>query len=104
MKPLLCYITAPNLRESDILGAALVKKKLASCVMTLPGMRSRYVWQGKVHQDKEVLLIVKTFDTKYKKLEAVVKKLHSYEVPCIIAVPIVAGSRQYLAWSKQVLR
>ncbi len=104
MKPLLCYITAPNLQESSALSKALVKKKLASCVMTLPGMRSQYFWKNKIQTDKEVLLIVKTFDTKYKTLEAVIKKLHSYEVPCIIAVPIVAGSKQYIAWSKQVLR
>ena len=101
MKPLLVYITAPDEKDAEMIGATLIKKKLASCVMTLPGMHSQYIWKGKFQHDKEVLMIVKTFDTKYKQLEKTVKKLHCYETPCIIAVPVIRGSKEYLQWSKK---
>jgi len=101
VKPLLVYITAPDEKDAEMIGATLIKKKLASCVMTLPGMHSQYIWKGKFQHDKEVLMIVKTFDTKYKQLEKTVKKLHCYETPCIIAVPVIRGSKEYLQWSKK---
>ncbi len=101
MKPLLVYITAADEKDAEMMGATLVKKKLASCVMTLPGMHSQYLWKGSFQHDKEVLMIVKTFDTKYKQLEKTVKKLHCYETPCIIGMPITKISKEYLKWSKK---
>jgi periplasmic divalent cation tolerance protein len=101
MKPLLVYITAPDEKSAEILGAMLVKKKLASCVMTIPGMHSQYIWNGKFQHDKEVLMMAKTFDSKFKSLEKTVKKIHSYDIPCIIAVPVTKGSKEYLTWSKK---
>ena len=101
MKPLLVYITASDEKDAEMIGATLIKKKLASCVMTLPGMHSQYIWKGKFQHDKEVLMVIKTFDTKYKQLEKTVKKIHCYETPCIIAVPVIRGSKEYLQWSKK---
>ena len=101
MKPLIVYITAPDERDAEMIGTTLVKRKLASCVMILPGMHSQYIWKGKFQHDKEVLMMVKTFDNKYKQLENTVKKLHCYERPCIIAVSITKASKEYLKWSKK---
>jgi len=101
VKPLLVYITASDEKDAEMIGATLIKKKLASCVMTLPGMHSQYIWKGKFQHDKEVLMVIKTFDTKYKQLEKTVKKIHCYETPCIIAVPVIRGSKEYLQWSKK---
>ena len=101
MTPLVVYITAPDEKDAEMIGATLVKKKLASCVMTLPGVHSQYIWKGKFQHDKEVLMVIKTFDTKYAQLEKAVKKIHCYETPCIIAIPVVKGSKEYLQWSKQ---
>ncbi len=101
MKPILVYVTTADEKDAEMIGATLVKQKLASCVMTLPGMHSQYIWKGKFQHDKEVLMIIKTFDAKYKKLEKIVKKLHCYETPAIIAVPIIKASKEYLKWSKK---
>ncbi len=101
MKPIIVYVTAPEEKDAEMIGAALIKKKLASCVMTIPGIHSQYTWKGKFQHDKEVLMIIKTFDTKYKEAEKTIKKLHCYEVPAILAVPVIKGSEAYLQWSKE---
>ncbi|MEM3154510.1 MAG: divalent-cation tolerance protein CutA [Candidatus Woesearchaeota archaeon] len=101
MKPILVHVTAPDERDAEMIGTNLVKKKLASCVMMLPGIHSQYIWKGKFQHDKEVLLLIKTFDTKYRQVEKTIKKLHCYETPAIFAVPITKISKEYLKWSKQ---
>ncbi len=101
MKPILVYITTPDEKDAEMIGTTLVKKKLASCVNILPGIHCQYIWKGKFQHDKEVAMLVKTFDTKYKQLEKTVRKLHCYENPCIIALPITKGSKEYLTWSKK---
>ena len=101
MKPIIVYVTAQDERNAEMIGAILVKKRLASCVMTIPGLHSQYMWKGKFQHDKEVLMMVKTFDTKYKQVEEIIKKRHCYETPCIIGVPINKISKEYLKWSKK---
>ena len=64
----------------------------------MDGIESRFWWKGKIDRANETLLIVKTKKANFKKIEAEVKKMHSYEVPEIIAVPIAAGSKDYLDW------
>lgn len=92
------YITVPSPEEGEKIAKALVEKRLASCVNIIPGLRSIYRWEGKVCDDKELLLIAKTTEGLFKELEKEVKSLHSYKVPEIIALPIVNGSRDYLDW------
>lgn len=104
MKPILVYITAPDEKDAEMIGATLVKKKLASCVNIIPKVHSQYIWKGKFQHDKEAVMFVKTFDVKYKQLEKTVKKLHCNDVPCIIAVPITKGNKEYLNWSKKVIK
>ncbi len=81
------------------MGWVLVKKKLAGCVNYWP-IESIYHWQGKLVKDKEFILIVKTVKSKFGQIEAKVKKLHSYQVPCIIALPVSKISQKYFNWLK----
>jgi len=76
----------------------LIKQKLAACVNLINPVNSLFWWQKKVDCAKEVLLIIKTKKGLFKRLEKLVKSLHSYDVPEIIALPIIAGNKQYLNW------
>ena len=76
----------------------LVDKRLAACVQIIPEMESIYRWQGKVELQREFLLIAKTLSSRFGEIESEVVKLHSYETPEIVALPLVAGSRPYLEW------
>ena len=90
------YITAGSKEEADKLSRGLVEEKLAFCVNTVPGIQSTYQWEGKIHVDDEILLIVKTRQDRYEALERWVKQNHSYDVPEIISLPIQKGLPQYL--------
>ena len=76
----------------------LVEKKLAACVQISGAIESMYRWKGKVEIASESLCLIKTRTTLFKKIEAAIKKLHPYETPEIIAVPIIKGSREYINW------
>ena len=90
------YITAGSKEEADKLSRGLVEEKLAFCVNTLPGIQSTYQWEGKIHVDDEILLIVKTRQDRYEALERWVKQNHSYDVPEIISLPIQKGLPEYV--------
>ncbi len=92
------FMTAANREEAGRLAETLVEKRLAACVQILPEMESVYRWQGRVERQREVLLIAKTTQLKFGKLEKEVRELHSYETPEIVAVPLIAGSGPYLEW------
>lgn len=91
-------VTAASRQEAARIGRALVKAELAACVNLLPGIRSIFRWEGKVSEEREVLLIVKSRSDLFDRLTAEVKRLHSYTVPEVIAVPITHGTADYLAW------
>ena len=76
----------------------LVKEKLAACVNMISNLVSVYNWQGKLKQAKEVLLVIKNKKELFEKIANRVKHLHTYEVPEIIALPIVKGFKPYLEW------
>jgi periplasmic divalent cation tolerance protein len=76
----------------------LVESGLAACVSRIPGAHSTYRWDGRVQDEPEVLLIIKTLATRFEALEMRLKSLHPYEVPEIIALPVVSGSPEYLTW------
>jgi periplasmic divalent cation tolerance protein len=92
------YITVATLEEAQRIGEALVVERLAACANILPGAHSIYRWQGKVVRDNEVVIFAKTRATLVDAAIARVKALHSYQVPCVVALPIVAGNPQYLEW------
>lgn len=90
-------VTASSQQEAEAIATSLVKSQLAACVSLVP-IQSIYTWQGELHQDQEWQLLIKTDLTQFQTLEAKIRELHSYEVPEIIALPIVAGSHPYLNW------
>lgn len=90
--------------EAERISAALIDQGLAACVQVVGPISSHYRWRGKVEQEQEWLCLVKTEASRYDKLEAVIRELHSYEEPEIVATPIVAGSAGYLAWLSESLQ
>lgn len=92
------FTTVPDAEEAGRLAKLLVDARLAACVQLVHDIDSVYRWQGRVEQQREVLLIAKTTVARFAELEQVVRVNHSYETPEIVAVPIVAGSRPYLQW------
>ena len=95
------YVTAPNEDEAAGIAKALVEARLAACVNIINNIRSIYRWQDKLEDDSEVLMIIKTRRELFDLLTVEVKKLHSYEVPEIIALPISLGSEDYLKWIRE---
>jgi len=92
------FITVPSCEVGQEIAKELVEASLAACVNILPAISSVYRWQGKIEQDDELLLVAKTRSTRFDQLAEVVKRIHPYELPEVIAIPIVAGLQGYLAW------
>jgi periplasmic divalent cation tolerance protein len=86
-----------NEEQATRLAAALVERKLAACVQA-SDITSTYRWKGAVEKDKEVRLMIKAKSADYPAIEALIRAMHSYEVPEVIAIPVIAGSRDYLDW------
>ncbi len=94
-------VTAGSEAEAEAIAKALVEERLAACVNLVSPIRSIYRWEGKVTDDREWLLLIKTQATHFPAVEAKVKTLHSYQIPEVIALPIVAGTEGYLRWLRQ---
>ena len=90
--------TVPGIKKARTLAGLLVSRRLAACVQIIPGLESHYCWRGKKETSKEILLLIKTRSSNYKKLEKTLLENHPYEVPEIICLPITKGSRSYLDW------
>lgn len=97
------YITCPNKKEARKIGQTLLRARLVACVNIFP-MESAYWWQGQIVQDKEVVLIAKTLKKNFRKVESQVKKLHSYQVPCLVALPASQVSQKYFYWLKKEIK
>jgi periplasmic divalent cation tolerance protein len=100
-KLLIVLVTVSSRREAEKIGQALVKEKLSACVNIVPAVTSIFRWQGKIQKSRERLLIVKTTEHRYAALERLIRSMHSYEVPEIIAVKVDRGLNQYIAWVEQ---
>jgi periplasmic divalent cation tolerance protein len=97
-------VTCSTAAEARRIARAVVDARLAACVNILPGaLESIYRWRGKVETARERLLLIKTSRKRLAKLQATVERLHSYDVPEFIALPIAAGSPAYLAWLDECL-
>ena len=96
-------VTAGSTAEGDRLARALVEERFAACVNRIQSIRSVYRWQGKVEENEEELLIIKSTRNLFAGLERRVRELHSYSVPEIVALPIVEGSQGYLEWLREQL-
>ncbi|MBD2462238.1 divalent-cation tolerance protein CutA [Oscillatoria sp. FACHB-1407] len=90
-------VTAASQTEAEAIAQSLVTNHLAACVSLMP-IQSVYTWQSKVCQEQEWQLVIKTNLELFPKLEAHIRSIHSYEVPEIIALPILMGSKPYLQW------
>ena len=91
-------VTAGSVEEGTRIGDALVAEHLAACVNMISGVRSCFIWEGRSQTANECLLICKTTRDTLERLVTRVKELHSYTVPEVIALPVVAGLPAYLAW------
>ncbi len=101
---ILIFVTAANRKEADKIASSLVKARLAACVNIIGNVRSLFWWQGKADSAKEIILIIKTKKALLNKLIKKVKSLHSYQVPEIIASPIIGGDKKYLEWINESTR
>ena len=90
--------TCATAEEGESIARGLVSKRLAACVNLLPGVRSIYHWKNAVEDSSEVLLLIKTTRERLGELRLELEKLHSYEVPELIALPVVDGAEAYLEW------
>jgi periplasmic divalent cation tolerance protein len=100
---LIVLCTCPDAATGDRIAQALVAAGLAACVNALPGVVSTYYWEGRVQRDQEVLLLIKSSSAAFEQLRARIAALHPYELPEIVAVPIVRGSAAYLGWLQEAL-
>lgn len=92
------YTTIDKIDIGEEIAKRLVEERLAACVQILGPISSTYWWQGKIESSKEWLCIIKTTKGLYKQVESTIKTIHHYDIPEIIAVPIVNGSDDYLKW------
>jgi len=97
-------VTAKDKKEAQKISSGLIKAKLAACVNIIDKVDSVFFWAGKIDQAKESLLVIKSRKEKLSQIIKLVKSLHSYEVPEIIAIPIIAGDKLYLRWIDAALR
>lgn len=95
---LFVYITAPDTGMADSLAQALVEEGLCACANIIPSMKAVYRWEGRLCEEQEVVMILKTTQDRFAALTARVKALHPYECPCIIGLPLSVGSADYLDW------
>lgn len=98
MSAVFVYVTAKDRAEALAIGRTLVEERLVACVNVLDGMRSLYWWEGKVQEEDEALFVAKTRSELMEKVVARVKELHSYQVPCVVALPVAAGNPDFLDW------
>lgn len=96
--------TVEDQKDGEALGQVLVERRLAACVQVLPAMTSVYRWQEHIEYATESLLLIKTTRELYTPLEAAIRENHRYQTPEIIALPVVAGSADYLAWLISVVK
>lgn len=100
---IIVFCTTATKENAKEIANALVKNKLAACVNIICGVNSVYEWKGKIAEDNEFLLIIKSKSEIFDKLETKIKELHTYEVPEIISFEIKQGSKPYLDWLNDTL-
>ncbi|WCL49314.1 divalent-cation tolerance protein CutA [Leptospira sp. GIMC2001] len=92
------YITTTDRKEADLISKTLVEKRLAACANIFEDMESMYHWKSKIESDNECVVILKTKVVLFGELNEVVKNIHSYENPCVVAYPMLDGNSEYLDW------
>ena len=92
------YVTCGSENEADTLAKTIVEERLAACVNIIPNIRSIYAWEGAIQNEQEWLLVIKTIRPTLDRLYQRIRQLHIYTVPEFIALPLLAGSPEYLNW------
>ena len=101
--PIIILTTVSSKKEAELIGSKLIDKELAACVNIIPNIKSIYRWEGKINKDSEYLLIIKTVKRAEEDVFENIRKLHSYNTPEMISIPITGGEKSYLNWlSKSV--
>jgi periplasmic divalent cation tolerance protein len=103
-EPIVVLTTCPDEAVAAKVARDLVESGLAACVSRIGPVHSTYRWQGALQDEPEVLLVIKTVSTRYSELEMRLKSLHPYDVPEIVALPVTAGSAEYLSWLQGAVR
>ncbi len=98
------FVTAATAEQAERLGRIILESRLAACVNVLHGIRSIFRWEDKINVENECLMLIKTTLERYPELEAVIRRHHSYTIPEIIALPVIAGSAPYLGWVRDETR
>ncbi len=99
MEPyVVCFVTVDTSENAVKIASSLVQEKIAACVNITDSIRSFYWWEGKICDEKEALLIIKTRSSFFDKIQKRVKELHPYKVPEIICLEITDGLPEYLSW------
>lgn len=98
MEYIVIYCTVPNRKEGQEIARALVENELAACVNIIDKVESVFSWNGELTEEKEALLIIKTRRDLFTKINHTIQKLHSYNVPEVIAIPIIEADETYLKW------
>ena len=97
------YITTSGLIESKKIAKMLLEEKLAACINIIPTVESIYLWKGKIEEDSESLMVVKTRSELVENVIKKVEEVHSYEIPCVLEITVNKGSKTYLKWMKSEL-
>jgi periplasmic divalent cation tolerance protein len=103
-EPVVLFVTVPSAEVATTLARAVVGEHLAACVNVVPGLRSLYWWQGAVHDDPELLLVLKSCRDRVPALRERILGLHPYSVPELVVLPIIDGSEPYLEWIRESTR
>ncbi len=98
------FVTAGNRKEAQKIASGLIRQRLAACVNIVDKVDSLFFWEAKVQKAKESLLIIKSTKAKLPQIIRLIKSLHSYKLPEIIALPIIAGYKPYLRWIDASIR
>jgi periplasmic divalent cation tolerance protein len=102
MSYLFAYITVADMAEAEKTGRSLVENRLAACVNIFTGMQSMYMWQGRMERSQEAVVIAKTTEKLKQRLLEQVKKVHSYECPCVVFLPVSGGNPDFLRWMDEM--
>ena len=94
----LVYVTVENFEQAEKIAELAIKNKFCACANIFPEIHSMFEWEGKINLEKETVLILKTIENKFKNLEKLINKNHTYETPCILKLDISKGNKKFLNW------
>lgn len=97
----LVYITCKDQKEAATIASFVIENGFAACANIFPPHQSLYMWEGTLHNEQEVAMILKTTQERYPALEKAIKNMHSYDVPCIVALPVEQGNPDFLRFIEQ---